>query len=117
MEWYSDRHDNLMDDLRLAEEKASAEQDHCQKADKKLVQAYSKIAELEAKLASFQKELIVLQKQDKRTPINQGDPYIFSDSESETTSSRSSQKRKKREVFPPFIQYGASSLMRLVHQY
>ena len=106
VEWYSDRHDNLMDDLRLAEEKASAEQDHRQKADKKLVQAYSKIAELEAKLASFQKELIVLQKQDKRTPINQGDPYDFSDPESEMISSRSIQKRKKREAFPPSIQYG-----------
>ena len=34
VEWYSDCHDNLTDDLRLAEEKASAEQDHRQKADK-----------------------------------------------------------------------------------
>ena len=39
-------------------------------------------------------------------PINQGDPYDFSDSESETTSGRSSWKRKKRKVFPPSIQYG-----------
>ena len=65
MEWYSDHNNNLTDDLRLVEEKASAEWDHCQKADKKLAQANSKIAELEAKLPSFQKELIVLQKQDK----------------------------------------------------
>ena len=32
--------------------------------------------------------------------------FNFSDSESETTSSRSSQKRKKREAFPPSMQYG-----------
>ena len=54
VEWYSDCHNNLTDDLRLAEEKASAEQYHHQKADKKLVQANSKIV-----------ELTVLQRQDK----------------------------------------------------
>ena len=43
VEWYSDCHNNLTDDLRLAEEKASAEQGHHQKADKKLVQANSKM--------------------------------------------------------------------------
>ena len=36
VEWYSDHHDNLTDDIRLVEEKASTERDHCQKADKKL---------------------------------------------------------------------------------
>ena len=29
VEWYSDCHDNLINDVRLAEEKASAKQDHC----------------------------------------------------------------------------------------
>ena len=60
VEWYSNHHDNLTDDVRLAEEKASAKQDHCQKADKKLAQANSRIAEVEAKLPSSQKELTVL---------------------------------------------------------
>ena len=54
VEWYSDCHDNLMDDVRLAEEKASAKQDHHQKADKMLVQANLKIRELEAKLVGLQ---------------------------------------------------------------
>ena len=42
----------------------------------------------------------------KRMPINQGDPFNLSDSESEATSSRSSQKRKKRQAFPPSFNYG-----------
>ena len=42
VEWYSDRHNNLTDDVRMVENKASAEQDRCQKADEKLVQANSK---------------------------------------------------------------------------
>ena len=29
VEWYSDCHDNLTDDVRMAENKASTEQDHC----------------------------------------------------------------------------------------
>ena len=106
VEWYSDHHNDLTDDLRLVEEKASTERVHCQKADEKLAQANSKIEEPEAKLVSLQKELIVLQKQVNRTPIDWGDPYDFSDSESEPASGRSSQKRKKREAFPPSIQYG-----------
>ena len=60
VEWYSNCHDNLMDDIRLAEEKASAKRDHHWKADEKLVQANLKITELEAKLAGLQKELPVL---------------------------------------------------------
>ena len=76
------------------------------KADEKLVQANSRIMELEAKLMGLQKELAVLQKQDKRTPINQGNSFNFSDSESEATSSRSSLKRKKGQAFPPAISYG-----------
>ena len=70
------------------------------------MQANTKIAELKAKLTSFQKELTALKKQDKHTLIDQGDPFNFSDSESETTSGRLSQKRKKREAFPPSMQYG-----------
>ena len=50
--------------------KATAEHDHHQKVDEKLVQANSRIGELEAKLMGLQRELTVLQKQDKRTPIN-----------------------------------------------
>ena len=100
VKWYSDCHNNLTNDIRLAKEKASTEWDHCWKADEKLAQANSKITELEAKLMSLQKELTVLQKQEKWTPINWGDPFDFSDLESETTSGRSSQKRKKREAFP-----------------
>ena len=65
VEWYSNRHNNLTNDIRMAENKASAEQDHHQKADEKLAQANSKITELEAKLAELQQELTVLQMQDK----------------------------------------------------
>ena len=54
VEWYSDCHDNLTNNIRMVENKASAERDHHRKADKKLVQANSKITELEAKLAEFQ---------------------------------------------------------------
>ena len=106
VEWYSDHHDNLMDDIRLVEEKASAKWDCCQKADEKLAQANSRITELEAKLMGLQRELAVLQKQDKRTPIDWGNSFEFSDSESEATSGRSSQKRKKGQAFPPSINYG-----------
>ena len=60
VEWYSDRHDNLTDDVRMAENKASAERDHRQKADEKLAQANSKITELETKLAELQQELTAL---------------------------------------------------------
>ena len=116
--WYSDHHDNLTDDIRLAEGKATAEHDHHQKVDEKLVQANSRIGELEAKLVGLQRELAVLQKQDKRTPINQGDLFDFSDSESEVTSSRSSWKRKKGQAYPPPPSaMGASSLMRPVCRY
>ena len=38
VEWYSDCHDNLTDDVRLVEEKASTKRDHYWKADEKLVQ-------------------------------------------------------------------------------
>ena len=60
VEWYSDCHDNLTDDIRMVENKASAERDHCRKADEKLVQANSKIMELETKLAELQQELTAL---------------------------------------------------------
>ena len=60
VKWYSDHHDNLTDDVRMAENKASAEQEHRQKADEKLAQANSKITELETKLAELQQELTVL---------------------------------------------------------
>ena len=62
--------------------------------------------ELEAKLAELPEELTVLQMQDKRTPIAWDDPYGFLGSDSEPTSGRSSQKRKKGQVFPPAISYG-----------
>ena len=65
VKWYSDRHNNLTDDIRMAENKASAEQDHHQKADKKLVQPNSKITELDTKLAELQQELTALRMQDK----------------------------------------------------
>ena len=70
VEWYSDCHNNLTDNVRLVEEKASTQQDCHQKADEKLAQANLKITELEAKLMGLQKELTVLILQDKRTPIN-----------------------------------------------
>ena len=106
VEWYSDCHDNLTDDVRMAENKASAERDCCQKADQKLAQANSKIMELEAKLAELQQELTVLQMQDKQTPIIQDDPYGFSGSDSEPTSGQLSRKRKKGQAFPLAISYG-----------
>ena len=60
VEWYSDRHDNLTGNVRMAENKATAERDHRRKADEKLVQANSKIMELETKLAELQQELTAL---------------------------------------------------------
>ena len=60
VEWYSDRHDNLTDNVRMVENKASTERDHRQKADEKLAQVNLKITELEAKLAELQQELTVL---------------------------------------------------------
>ena len=81
------------------------------------MQANSKITELEAKLMGLQRELTVLLLQDKRMPINQGDLFKFSDSESEATFGRSSQKRKKGQAFPLQSTMGASSLMRPVHWY
>ena len=39
VKWYSDCHDNLTDDVRMVENKASVERDHHRKADKKLAQA------------------------------------------------------------------------------
>ena len=77
VKWYSNRHNNLTDDVRMAENKASMEQDCCRMADEKLAQANSRITELEAKLAELQQELTVLQMQDKRTPIVQDNPYGF----------------------------------------
>ena len=106
VKWYSDCHDNLTDNVRMAENKASAEQDHRRKADEKLAQANSKITELETKLTELQQELTALQMQDKRTPIVQDDQYGFLGSDSEPTSGQSSQKRKKGQAFPPAISYG-----------
>ena len=60
VEWYSDCHHNLTDNIRMAENKASAEQDRRRKADEKLAQANSKITELETKLAELQQELTAL---------------------------------------------------------
>ena len=70
------------------------------------MQANSKITELETKLAELQQELTALRMQDKRTLIVQDDPYGFSGSDSEPTSDRSSQKRKKGQASPPAISYG-----------
>ena len=89
----------------MAENKASAERDRCQKADKKLAQANSKIMELETKLTELQQELTALQMQDKRTLTVWDDQYRFSGSESEPTSGRSSWKRKKGQAFPRAISY------------
>ena len=105
VKWYSDRHNNLTDNVRMVENKASTERDHCRKADEKLAQANSKIAEL-------QQELTVLQMQDKRTPIVQGNPYDFLGSDSEPTSGQLSQKRMKGQVFPPAISYGGFFLSK-----
>ena len=57
VKWYSNCHDNLTDNVRMAENKASREQDCHQKTDEKLAQANSKIMELEAKIAELQQEL------------------------------------------------------------
>ena len=65
VKWYSDCHNNLTNDVRMAENKASAEWDCHRKADKKLAQANSEMMELEAKLMELQQELAVLQTQDK----------------------------------------------------
>ena len=57
VEWYSNHHNNLTNDVRMVENKVSVERDHRRKADEKLAQANSKITEL-------QQELTVLQTQD-----------------------------------------------------
>ena len=62
--------------------------------------------ELETKLAELQQELTALRMQDKRTPIVQDNQYGFLGSDSEPTSGRSSQKRKKGQAFPLAISYG-----------
>ena len=54
----------------------------------------------------LQRELTVLLLQDKRMPINQGDLFDFSGSESEAMSGRSTQKRKKGQAFPPSLSCG-----------
>ena len=61
--------------------------------------------ELETKLAELQQELTVLRLQDKRTPIVWDDQYRFSGSDSEPTSGRLSQKRKKGQAFLLAISY------------
>ena len=86
VEWYSNCHNNLTEDVRMAETKASTERDRHRKADEKLAQANSKITELEAKLAELQQELTVLRLQDKRTLIVRDNQYRFSGSDSEPTS-------------------------------
>ena len=106
VKWYSDFHNNLTDNTRMAENKASTERDCHWKADKKLAQANSRITELEAKLVELQQALTVLQMQDKRTPIVWDDQYNFLGSDSEPTSGRSSRKRKKGQAFPLAISYG-----------
>ena len=106
VEWYSDQYDNLTNNVRMAENKASAEWDHRQKADEKSAQANSKIAELEAKLAELQQELTVLQMQDKWMPIVWGDLYDFLGSDSEPTSGWLSWEWKKGQAFPLAISYG-----------
>ena len=90
----------------MVENKASAEQDHCQKADEKLAQANSKIMEFETKLTELQQELTALQMQDKRMLIVRDNQYGFLGSDSEPTSGQSSQKRKKGQAFLPAISYG-----------
>ena len=89
----------------MVENKASAEWDCRWKADEKLVQANSRITELEAKLGELQQELAALQVQDKRMPITWDDPYGFSGSDSEPTSGWLSWKRKKGQAFPQAISY------------
>ena len=117
VKWYSDCHNNLMDDIRLEEEKTSAKWDRHQKADEKLVQANLKITELEAKLVGLQKELAVLQKQDKRTPI-----IKVTHSTSLIQSQRPhladpAGKGRRARPFPQPSVTGASSLMKPVCQY
>ena len=46
VKWYSNHHNNLTNNVRMAENKASTEWDRCWKADEKLAQANSKITEL-----------------------------------------------------------------------
>ena len=106
VEWYSDCHDNLTDNVRRAENKASAERDCRQKTDEKLAQANSKIMELETKLTELQQELTAMQMQDKRTLIVWDNQYRFSGSDSEPTSGQSSRKRRKGQAFPLAISYG-----------
>ena len=70
------------------------------------MQANSKITELETKLAELQQELTALRMQDRRMLIVWDNQYGFSGSDSEPTSGRSSQKRKKGQAFPLVISYG-----------
>ena len=57
VEWYSNHHDNLTN-VRMAENKASMEQDHRQKADEKLAQATLKSQSLRPRSQSSNKSLL-----------------------------------------------------------
>ena len=110
-------HNNLTDNVRMAENKASTQQDRHQKADEKLAQANSKITELEAKLTELQQELTVLQMQDKRMPIVWGNLYDFSGSDSEPTLADQARKgRRARHSHQPSAM-GASSQVKPVCWY
>ena len=117
VKWYSDHHNNLMDDIRLAEEKASTKRDHYRKADEKLAQANLRITELDAKLAGLQKELTVLQNQDKRTPINWGNSLISLIQNQRPLPADPAGKGRRARPSPPPSATGASSPTKLVHWY
>ena len=115
--WYSDRHNNLTDDVRMAENEASAERDHHRKADEKLAQANSKITELETKLTELQQELTVCECRTKERQlfrtINMGSQVLI---QNPLLAIQARKGRRARHSHRPSIM-GASSQVKPVHWY
>ena len=117
VKWYSDHHDNLTDDIRLTEEKASVEQDCCQKADEKLVKANSKITELEPKLMSLQRSSLSCEgRTNKHQLIGVTHSISLTQNQRQPLADQAGKVRRGNH-FPPPCNMGASSQMRPVHRY
>ena len=113
VEWYSDCHDSLTDDIRMMDNKASTERDRRQK----LAQANSKIRELETKLTELQQELTALWMQDKRIrlfgTINTGSQVLI---QNPLLANQARKGRRARHSHQPSAM-GASSWVKPVCQY
>ena len=109
VKWYNNHHDNLTDDIRLVEERASTEWDHCWNADEKLAQSNSMITELEAKLMSLQRELV-------HWSIRVTHSISLICNQRQLLADQAGKGRKGKHSLSP-CNMGVSSWMRLVRQY